>query len=1065
MRRIWLLAVVFMFPFNPGYGQVYQPAGHHFITNYTAKEYRLKPQNTDVTQDANGIMYFANDGGVLEYDGETWRNIKVPTQRSYSIEKSRSGVLYVGAFENFGLLEMDGTTDARYVSLSDKLKEQPIPSIRNVITSGDWIYFVPDPQRQLDFIYAYNEKTNKLDKISFEAKIFYSDEINGLVLFQLTNGGLYKLKGKTVEKTGLNNNWNTLEIKRVFVFNDSLMVRTASGFFRTDGDFSFARPYPALAALNTSDRFIQRGDWLISSSSTGLFVHSVSGELLFPFSKKYNLVDNNIRNIFLDRDQNLWVLTENGISSIDITNGLTYFNFFDGIDGAIDFLGKYRNNVIAQTRSGTFFLKERIGLDETMSFEFQQSIPDRPFGQVNFVRGNDTTLYLGDFNGVVKYLGKGKYERIFSCAPWDVYQPKKILNTLLVPDAVAGLNVLLFKGTSFDSYTVPGLENRSCRQIYEDEQGNFWLSDETNGIYRIQIKITEGRKPEFIMKRFDEHDGLPEGYSFGFDFQHKLFFGTEDGFYEFTGEKFVKSKLLKLNFAKNYTIHRASTDPNGYVWISAYDVDDIKKYFFGYARMRGNKVEWIHQPFLKVSEEKIDCIFHEDENVTWLGGPEGLFRYNKERSGNFKRNYKILLRRLRIADDSLVYAGTGAYRESEFEFPFSSQHYFFDFCATYYKTPNGVRYSYYLEGSDKTWSKYSSNHYVEFSNLYEGDYVLHVKAIDDYGNASKRFAVTFTVMAPWYRTTWAYIGYGIVFILIIVGAVRISSKGLKNIIKQRTREIEEQKHLVEEKNKEIIDSISYAERLQKAILPNIKVINDVMPDSFVLYKPKDIIAGDFYWMEIINNQVLYAVCDCTGHGVPGAMVSVVGANSLNRCVKEFQLTQPAKILDMLTILVEETFSKSDSEVKDGMDVALCAIEFQIPNSESTNNSKSEIRDPVARLQYAGANNPLWLVRNGELTEIKADKQPIGKFDKRKSFTNHTIEIKKGDAIYLCSDGYADQFGGESGKKFKYGKLKELIIENWELPMQQQHIIYNTIFENWRGEQEQTDDVCLWGVKF
>ncbi|MFI5205062.1 MAG: SpoIIE family protein phosphatase, partial [Flavobacteriales bacterium] len=671
---------------------------------------------------------------------------------------------------------------------------------------------------------------------------------------------------------------------------------------------------------------------------------------------------------------------------------------------------------------------------------------------VNFVRGKDTVLFLADFNGLVKYKGNDRYERVFSCAPWDVCQAKKLKDVLLIPDAVNGLNVLFFKGDSFESYTIPGLENKSCRQIYEDIEGNFWLSDETNGIYRIQIQINPGRKPDFSMKRFDERDGLPEGYSFAFDFNNRLYFGTEGGFYEFLNETFSKSKFLHLTFAKHYTIHRANTDPQGNLWVSAYDVDNIKKYFFGYAQSRNGKLIWTHQPFLKVSEEKIDCIFHENENITWLGGPEGLFRFNKERSGNFKRNYRVLLRKLRIGDDSLVYAGSGKYEEDQFVFPFSSQHYFFDFSATYYRTLNGVKYSFYLEGFDKTWSKYASNHYVEFSNLYEGDYTLHVKALDDYGNQSKYFTVAFTVRAPWYRTTWAYIGYGVIFILIIVGAVRISSKGLKNIIKQRTREIEEQKHLVEEKNKEIIDSISYAERLQQAILPNIKVIHDVMPDSFVMYKPKDIIAGDFYWMEIINGQILFAVCDCTGHGVPGAMVSVVGANSLNRCVKEFQLTQPAKILDQLTFLVEETFSKSDSEVKDGMDVALVSLSVHTESG-------------VWSAEYSGANNPLWIIRNGVLTEIKADKQPIGKFDKRKPFTNHTIEIKKGDAIYLCSDGFADQFGGESGKKFKYGKLKELIVENWTLPMDQQHRIYNRIFENWRGEQEQTDDVCLWGVKF
>jgi serine phosphatase RsbU (regulator of sigma subunit) len=219
-------------------------------------------------------------------------------------------------------------------------------------------------------------------------------------------------------------------------------------------------------------------------------------------------------------------------------------------------------------------------------------------------------------------------------------------------------------------------------------------------------------------------------------------------------------------------------------------------------------------------------------------------------------------------------------------------------------------------------------------------------------------------------------------------------------------------------------------------------------------------------MEILENQVLFAVCDCTGHGVPGAMVSVVGANSLNRCVKEFALREPAKILDQLTILVEETFSKSESEVKDGMDIALVSLKSNVQSSKLKDNFEpGTLNLEPAQLQYSGANNPLWLIRNGELTEIKADKQPIGKFDKRKPFTNHTIEIKKGDAVYLCSDGYADQFGGEGGKKFKYGKLKELIVKNHKLPMEQQRELLNRVFEEWRGGQEQTDDVCLWGVRF
>jgi serine phosphatase RsbU (regulator of sigma subunit) len=215
----------------------------------------------------------------------------------------------------------------------------------------------------------------------------------------------------------------------------------------------------------------------------------------------------------------------------------------------------------------------------------------------------------------------------------------------------------------------------------------------------------------------------------------------------------------------------------------------------------------------------------------------------------------------------------------------------------------------------------------------------------------------------------------------------------------------------------------------------------------VLYKPKDIVAGDFYWMEEINDCVLIAAADCTGHGVPGAMVSVVCSNALNRAVKEFHLSDTGAILDKVTDLVLETFEKSVSEVKDGMDISLVSI-----------NKLSK------KIQWSGANNPLWYFDNGELKEITADKQPIGKTDNRKPFTAHTFVCKPNTTLYLFTDGYADQFGGPKGKKFKYKPLQELLSENHKKEPQSQQTILNTAFDNWKGELEQVDDVCIIGIK-
>ena len=290
------------------------------------------------------------------------------------------------------------------------------------------------------------------------------------------------------------------------------------------------------------------------------------------------------------------------------------------------------------------------------------------------------------------------------------------------------------------------------------------------------------------------------------------------------------------------------------------------------------------------------------------------------------------------------------------------------------------------------------------------------------------------------------------FTLIITANYRQIRKGNlklkeKNIeVEFQKSQAEEQKQIVEEKNKEITDSIQYAKRIQNAILPRIKVVKECIKESFILYKPKDIVAGDFYWLEQKNGYVLFAVADCTGHGVPGAMVSVVCNNALNRAVREYGITDPGKILDKAREIVVQEFEKSDEDVKDGMDIALCSLKEN-------------------QLQYAGAHNPLWLIRNGNLIETKADKQPIGKFSNAISFTTHNIQLQKGDNIYIFSDGYADQFGGDKGKKFKTKALKELIIKIHDKPMEEQRFDLENVFENWKKDLHQLDDVCIIGVKY
>lgn len=266
-------------------------------------------------------------------------------------------------------------------------------------------------------------------------------------------------------------------------------------------------------------------------------------------------------------------------------------------------------------------------------------------------------------------------------------------------------------------------------------------------------------------------------------------------------------------------------------------------------------------------------------------------------------------------------------------------------------------------------------------------------------------------------------------------------------VEQARMTITEQKKIIDEKNKDIIDSINYAKRLQNALLPSLDLINKELPHNFIYYKPKDIVAGDFFWFEKQNDLLFIAAADCTGHGVPGALVSVVCSGALTRTINELHIIQPNLILDKTRELILETFAKSNNEVKDGMDISLLCLDKK---------NKAAF--------WSGANNPLWYVQNKNLVEVKPNKQPIGKSDNPLPFTTHKIDCETETTFYLFTDGMADQFGGPKGKKYKYKQMQELLMQNHQLNLNLQKELLDKSFMDWKGKLEQVDDVCVIGIR-
>lgn len=286
------------------------------------------------------------------------------------------------------------------------------------------------------------------------------------------------------------------------------------------------------------------------------------------------------------------------------------------------------------------------------------------------------------------------------------------------------------------------------------------------------------------------------------------------------------------------------------------------------------------------------------------------------------------------------------------------------------------------------------------------------------------------------------------------------SEEMEEKVRERTAEVVRQKDEIEKQSEQIAelyeqvkDSILYAKRIQEAILPSREEINQSLKEAMVLFRPKDIVSGDFYWFSEKHDRIIIAAADCTGHGVPGALMSMIGSSLLNEIVNEKGLTQPSEILYALKHGVVKALNKHPSadQTKDGMDMGLCSI----PKKGN-------------KIEFAGANNPLWLVRDGEIIDYKADRQPIGIYGDNMEipYTNHEVEIQAGDSVYMFSDGYADQFGGPSGKKFKYSQFKKLLLQINGENMEAQREILNTRIEEWMGDQEeQIDDILVVGIRF
>jgi len=1044
------------------------PYGKIKVRNFTSNDYSATAQNWDIIQNNDQFFYVANNGGVLEFNGENWTKIELNnTEHPRSFDKDESGRIYVGGRGEFGYMDHNATGKTIYTKISSQVDSLDFSDVWQVYCMGEHTYFISS-----SYVFIHFEENIEAIPVPDTVRIKTSVRLDDLLIctFEGVTNNSYVLRGNKYFPIQ-----NSFGLDPVILFEDNgrkILINNDGSFyeFQQNGSaYQFVlqtdRKLDIGGGFEINDINIHNNLIVAGTAGNGVLVFNMKGELIRTFMEKDGLENLEIRRIYFDQYNNTWLCNDNGITFIETSDAITSFDKDFGITGITEDMYLDGEKIYLATHTDIFestispgelnFVKKDVfGMEVYQVREFTFSDGKK----YALVVANDAVYYLDD-NFKKNWIGD-----IYA---WDLFQSKKDPDRVYVGldgSDGAGLGSIIYDNGTFSyegNFANTYGEVRSVVEL----NGEVYYSVKKDGIFKLDTSRSQEKNklPGLIISK--DTTALYAQFTLGV-FNNEVWVGTTNGLYKIQENKLVRTDdLCGGVFAEeNLLIHRFYNDNEEKLWMVMFHNSDTKDEYseIGYFEKKDGEFVWTSAPFKQMTDDVIYSIRKGENGMYWFAGGRKVYAYNSNHSANFDKPFNSFIYEVSLNEDSVYLNNTQYETLEEHVIKYAYNSIRFNFTTNAYLGGLENQYSYYLEGFETDWGKWKDVNHAEYQRLGEGTYTFHVKAMNYYGFESEPVSFTFTILPPWYRTVWAYIVYVLLFILLIYVIIMLSIRRVKQqkvelekIVQERTHEIAEQNHLLEhqkaeiqEKTNDILDSIKYAKRIQNTILPGEDKLNHIFEhDHFVLYKPKDIVSGDFYWATRFEHKTIFSAIDCTGHGVPGAFVSIVGFNALNRTVNEFGLRQPAAILDKLTELVVDTFTQSESQIKDGMDIGLCAID-----------------NSTLKLEFSGANNPCVVVRNKEAIELKPDKQPIGEFDERKPFTNHDFQLQSGDCVYVLSDGYADQFGGPKGKKLKFKALRDLLIEISELHPKEQLKKLDDAFNEWKGDYEQLDDVCLFGVK-
>ena len=801
-----------------------------------------------------------------------------------------------------------------------------------------------------------------------------------------------------------------------------------------------------------------------------------------------------ISKIIEDKQHNIWAATEHGLVKIYINLSHKVFNKDNGLAGVdissvlCDYEGEiwvscFGNGVYKLTNEALSVYTKQHGLNDNRVIAFCERndgfIFSTTSGLNNYQNGviepislpkeltedivtalflDGNTLYAGtQIKGlfVLNESSKNNFIVTKHINKIDTIELKTIVTSIqknenIIWVSLYGTGIIKIKNDEVSLYSKENkqLPTNDVMCIYSILD-NLWIGTIGEGLLRLNTTTN-------ITNRFGKKEGFTSTNVFSFnELNNNIVVGTiDEGLFIFNKNKFNNINKKNGLLSNSINVIQKSTDNS--IWVGTdlginkitLNPDFTFKSIKAYTDEDGLKSSAIEQNASIVQN-----------GFLYFGTGEGLVSYNAKEDIVSDAKPKVLISELLLKYSKIDSSKVKFDSLSKLNLPinpifnYKQNDITFKFKALSTQTTN---YQFLLEGYDKDWSPVQTNNEAVFTNLSPGKYIFKLKAINKYNIESEVLEYAFEITPPFYMRWWFFVLSIATIIASIFSFIKYRTHKLikeKQVLEakvaERTSELKNANLNLNMAIEEIKDSINYAERIQSSILPNVSVIKEHLPNGFILFKPRDIVSGDFYWFNQVDGKSFFACVDCTGHGVPGAFMSMIGNSLLNEIILTKKITSPSAILSSLNRSIFKVLKQNTSESRDGMDMALCMID------PKTNT-----------LTYAGANRELLLIRNSELIEYKPTKNAIGGFtDSDTVFKETVIEILPNDLYYMTTDGYADQFGGEKGKKLMTKNFKDFLLQIHTLPMPMQQDELDKKIVNWMGkEHAQVDDILVIGIK-